>query len=387
MSEEKKLGRILLVDDEETILRAWSRALQKEGCQVTTAASGREALEVIKERPFDVIFSDMKMPGVSGLEFLGNLRRLGFDGCVNIVTGMPNITDVVECMRQGACDYVQKPCDLSELLAKAARCLGHAAERRQRKKLENEVMKYEEIDRLKFEFVSNVSHELRTPLFSMKGAFDLLRGEMGEGLSSDPVRSRLVDIVRSNIERLSRVVGNVLDFSRLERGVLAPHFESVDLAVLANESMGAMTPLFAEKNIKLEPLQLSGSAEVSADPNHLRQVFINLLGNAVKFTKPGGSVGIKITGKEEAVEIVIRDNGIGITPQNQQKIFERFYQVDASLTREAGGTGIGLSLVKAVIENHKGKIWVESAPGQGSRFCFVLPRNPACVIGKEAKGS
>ncbi|MBI4063185.1 MAG: response regulator [Elusimicrobia bacterium] len=368
-----KAAKILLVDDDEVVGRVWSRALQKEGFQVSVAADGAAGLDKAKSEPFDVIFTDLRMPGIDGQEFLRHLKDSGHQGCVNVISGQADIALVVACVKLGACDYLQKPCDLAELLALTRRCLGHAATRRENKRLQSEVARYEELDRLKSQFVSTVSHELRTPLFSMIGAFDLL---------AEAVRARtqgteqgLLSVIQNNMNRLAGLIGNLLDFSRLEQGALRPSFQEVDIGLLVQETVHALAPLFARRNLE-PPVLPNGLASktIEADPDQIRQVLTNLISNAIKFTPPRGGISIDLAGSKETIELVVSDTGIGIAPENHKKIFDRFYQVDGSLTREAGGAGIGLSIVEEIVRLHGGKIWVESVLGRGSQFHVVLPK-------------
>ena len=166
--------KILLVDDEIILLDVWSRALRREGHEVSAVENGQLALEALAREAFAVVFTDIHMPGMGGKELLELIKKSAQDVCVNVITGAASIADAIECMRLGACDYLQKPCELDELMVLARRCLRHHEERRERKSLYAAVTRYEELDRLRSEFVSNVSHELRTPLFSIQGAFDLL---------------------------------------------------------------------------------------------------------------------------------------------------------------------------------------------------------------------
>ncbi|MBI4368912.1 MAG: response regulator [Elusimicrobia bacterium] len=373
MSSKGSASRILIVDDEESLIYVWQRFFGKEGMLVDFAGDGKQALDLIKRGDYAVIFSDLNLPSLRGEELARLARERDPLVCVNVITGAPSIEGAVACMKMGACDYMGKPFDPLNLVVKARRCLQHYAQKKEMAAMKEELARYEEINRLKSEFVSNVSHELRTPLFSTRGAFDLLRVDLASGL--DQTRRKLLGVIENNLDRLGQVIGNVLDFAKLERGTLKPEFKSVSLHDLAQEVMESLSPLFTQRGVVAAPLKREASGRrIEADSGQIRQVLTNLVGNAVKFTPSGGRVGIEIRDHEAMLEMIIWDTGIGVAPQEHSKIFDRFYQVDGSLAREAGGSGIGLAIVKGIVDLHGGAVWIESKLGEGSRFHVSLPK-------------
>jgi nitrogen-specific signal transduction histidine kinase len=366
--------RVLLVDDESSMLRICERALAGEGFEVVPANTGEDAIRELKKREFGVIFTDLNMPGIGGKDLLKYVRQNHSSICVNIFTGAGTIEGAVECMRLGACGYITKPFDLGEFTAMAFRCMGHYDHRLETARLKKNITAYEELDKLKSEFVSNVSHELRTPIFSMSGALELLLQSLPE--ITDGTSKKLCEVIQHNLTRLTSIVSNILNFSRIEKGTLIPSFREVDLAALAQKAAGDLHPLFAQRNISIEPAQalLPSGAVIEADPEQIEQVLINLLANAIKFTPRGGRIGIALSEQGDAIILCVWDTGCGIDPQYHTRIFDRFYQVDGSITRETGGTGIGLAIVKSIVQMHGGRIWVESSPGQGTRMNVYLPR-------------
>ncbi len=365
--------RILVVDDDEAILNISTRALSSEGFEVIQAKTGEEALLHLEQSEFGAIFTDLTMPGMDGREVLKHVKQHHSSVCVNIVTGAGSVEGAVECMRLGACDFISKPFDVGELVAMAFRCVGHRAHYMEVERLKKSITAYEELDKLKSEFVSNVSHELRTPLFSMGGALELLLQNVPE--LSLGTSKKLCDVIGHNLSRLNAIVANVLNFSRMEKGTILPAFSSVDLRALAQKAMDDLQPLFSRGGITAAPIAAPGSSLVEADPEQLEQVLINLLGNAVKFTPRGGTIGVELSESGDGMLLCVRDTGRGIAPEYHLKIFDRFYQVDGSLTRETGGSGIGLAIVKAIVEMHGGRVWVESVPGKGSEMKVYLPRS------------
>jgi PAS domain S-box-containing protein len=225
-----------------------------------------------------------------------------------------------------------------------------------------------ELDRLKDELVSTVSHELRTPLSSMRGFVELLLAR--EFPPSE--QRRFLEIVDSEIKRLGRLIDNFLDLQRLESGILDYDLERLDLGDLIREA----TEMFAhasERHEYLLEVPEDDSFNVAGDADRLRQVLRNLLSNATKYSPDGGRVTVSATMDGDRVRVGIRDQGIGMDADTQRKLFTRFYRADSTTTRRIGGTGLGLALVKQIVEAHGGEVGVESEPGKGSEFFFRLP--------------
>ena len=227
-----------------------------------------------------------------------------------------------------------------------------------------------ELDRLKSEFVSMVSHELKTPLTSIKISADVLKSLSG---SEKDIRTRdeMLAIIDRNIGRQKRLVSDLLDISRIETGNLKLSLEPVDLYDIIRESVESMRKIAEEVGIPIH-LDLQGeSPRITGDPDRLVQVFVNLIGNALKFTKEG-EIRIWARMVNGHPEIRVSDTGIGIPPEELDMIFDKFHQVDSGLTREVGGTGLGLAICKGIIEGHGGSIMAESEVGKGSMFVIVL---------------
>ena len=227
------------------------------------------------------------------------------------------------------------------------------------------------------DFVANVSHELKTPLTSIQGfAQAILDGTAGDGQA---IR-RATSVILGEAERLSRVVGRLLDLTRLESGEVSMTWNSVDLATLVRASADHFA-LLAEKRQVCLALDLPGSVGIIGDGDRLTEVLTNLVDNALTHTDPGGRVGLAVAdADDDSVTISVTDTGRGIPAEDLPRIFERFYQVDKSRSRQttAGqpGVGLGLAIVSEIIRAHSGRVNVESVLGVGSRFTVTLPRHP-----------
>jgi signal transduction histidine kinase len=254
-------------------------------------------------------------------------------------------------------------------------------------RLQRAVARLEELDRLKSNFLATMSHELRTPLTSVIGYAEM----MSEGLAG-PVTGEQRDYLTTILAKADQLLGlitSVLEVSSLESGQLqVPALDRASLAlaeVVASE-VATFAPQADRRGIAIN-LETRGESYVVGDRRKIRQVVSSLLSNAVKFTSDGGRVAVVVQpgplspnesspGTHRAIQLVVRDSGIGISREQVGKIFEPFFQVDSSSTRAFGGTGLGLTLAKAYVEAHGGRIWVDTAPGQGSTFVATFPVDP-----------
>jgi PAS domain S-box-containing protein len=232
-----------------------------------------------------------------------------------------------------------------------------------------DITRERELDEMKSQLLSTVSHELRTPLASIKGfATTLLREDVQWDEES---RREFLSIIDEESDRLSELISNLLDMSRIEAGTLRVEPEPTDLRPIIAETV-------AEFQVMTHDHQLRASMPPSlplvlADPRRARQVVRNLVDNAVKYSPEGGPITVAARVAEGSLEICVSDRGLGIEPDDLDRIFDRFYQVDSASTRKVGGSGLGLSICKAIVEAHKGRIWAESEPGIGSSFYVALP--------------
>ena len=231
----------------------------------------------------------------------------------------------------------------------------------------------QELDHLKSAFVSIVSHELRTPMTSIKGLVE----NMIDGLTGDlnERQSFYLSRVKHNIERLTRMINDLLDLSRIEAGKMELHLESINVGSLAREVVELLQPMAQERSLTLIVKITDPVPFIQADRDKVIQVLTNLITNAIKFTEPSGTVTIKVREKESGfVEIHIQDSGCGIPLEEQQTIFERFYRGQTANVKNRGA-GLGLAITKSLVELHSGNIWVTSRPGKGSQFFLPYPHN------------
>jgi two-component system phosphate regulon sensor histidine kinase PhoR len=234
----------------------------------------------------------------------------------------------------------------------------------------HDVTELRRLERVRQDFVANVSHEFKTPLTAIQGFAETLLA----GALDDPSNNRrFLEIIRNHAIRLARLTNDLLKLARIEAGKLEVEFSTVGLMELI-EACAETTLLKADrKEITLEIEVPPKLPAVRGDAGLMRDVLQNLLDNAIQYTPHGGHIRVTADAGDRDAVVTVADTGIGIPLADQERIFERFYRVDAARSREAGGTGLGLSIAKHIVEAHGGRLWVESTVGQGSRFSFSIP--------------
>ncbi len=229
------------------------------------------------------------------------------------------------------------------------------------------------LETVRRDFVANVSHELRTPVAVIRANAETLLA----GAKDDPVMApKLIDGLHRNAERLARILADLLDLSRLDAGQYRLDLTTVPLKALTEQSLSAVEPQAAARGITVE-VEIPDGLTVRADPKALDQIFVNLIDNAVKYTRAQGHVWVAARAESDAVRIEIRDDGPGIAEKHRGRLFERFYRADPSRSRDAGGTGLGLSIVKHLVESMDGEVGVQPNSPRGSIFWVKLPRSAA----------
>ena len=233
-----------------------------------------------------------------------------------------------------------------------------------------DISEIEKLSELKSDFVSQVSHELRTPLTSVKGATKLiLRGSTG---TINEKQTKLLKIMSEDTDRLINLINDLLDISKLESGKIKMKKEDFDLSDVLHQCVETVQSLAKDKNHKVSE-KFNSSLKVNADKDRIKQVVINLLSNAIKFTPSEGQIEIFARQVNGLSEVCVKDSGMGVPKEFLTKLFEKFQRADNSMTAEVQGTGLGLAICKKIVEDHGGKIWVESEIDKGSSFFFTLP--------------
>ncbi len=233
----------------------------------------------------------------------------------------------------------------------------------------HDITELRRLERVRRDFVANVSHEFKTPLTAIQGFAETL---LGGALDDEANRKRFMEIIRVHAQRLARLTDDLLKLSRIEAGRLELESRPVSVAALVNGCVETARLKAESKGLRITVELPEGLPPVRGDAAQLAEVLQNLLDNALQYTPPGGQINVTASLNGNEVTFTVADTGIGIPESDLERIFERFYRVDAARSREAGGTGLGLSIARHIVDAHGGRIWVESAVGRGSRFHFSI---------------
>jgi signal transduction histidine kinase len=382
-------GRLLVVDDEESLRITTAAILEKEGYNVDTASSGDEAIALLEGKDYDLVLTDLHMEGGDGLSVLNQIRRNSPLTISVVLTGFASVESAIAALQEGAYDYLVKPCDIDSMKHTIRRGVEHRrlmlAEQKARADLEQLNLDLErriiertaELTRLNAEladanrakdvFLATLSHELRTPLTPVVGWIKLLRS----GNLDEKSVAQALDAIERNAWLQSKLIDDLLDTSRIATGKL--HFEPkpTDLNTVVKAAIDTVRASAAARSIEMSITLSPAMLVVMGEPVRLQQIAWNLLSNAIKFTEPGGKVTVMTQNEGSQARLVVTDTGIGIDPDFLPHVFDRFRQADGSTSRRHGGLGLGLAIADALAKMHGGKIEALSG-GAGQGSCFTL---------------
>jgi signal transduction histidine kinase len=385
---------ILLVEDDPDLCKLLERALGRAGYRVEAALDGAAGWTHVAVGGIDLVLLDLGLPQVDGLELCRRARAHEGDLYVPIIVLTGRGAQQHAAFAAGADDYLLKPFGVADLLDRVRVWLGtrqrlqatHEQLAREQARLEASNRALVQATQAKSAFLAAMSHEFRTPLNSIIGFTELLLDDPGDGLDGGR-RQRFLRNIEQSGRHLLNLVNDLLDLSKIEAGHVELSPEVFDVATALRTVVASIRPLAEKKSLTLGLNIGPGVTTVYADPGRFQQVLYNLLANAVKFTPEGGRVELTERLAGGAVEVVVADTGIGIAPEDQQRIFEAFEQVNRPGALRHEGTGLGLALARQLVELHGGALWVESAVGQGSRFGFTVPVEAPTAQRHEPTGS
>lgn len=362
MNNDKK--RILVIDDEEVICDACAQILSQEGHQVDTASGGMVGLEKFVRFAPDLIFVDLKMPGISGIEVLERIREYDKNVVVVVITGYATIEFAVESMQKGAFDFLPKPFSQEELLIITSRAL-----QKKKENLEREYL-IQEKERMRQNFIALVSHELRTPMVAVMQYVELLLSGVPGSVTSR--QSEIYERMKIRLNDLLQLIDRWLRLSRIEELKIKEGFSDVTLATLIDEVIEMVQSQAQEKQVKISSVGIPSMLTINGDREMIKEVFTNLITNGIKYNRIGGSITIKRREDDEHHIFDFTDTGIGIAPTEVENIGREFYRIHKE--GAAAGSGLGLAIVKKILDIHGGRLEVRSQEDQGSTFSVVLPK-------------
>lgn len=369
---------ILVIDDELGIREACRRALEREGYIVETAATGRDGLRKIEEGEFDLVLVDVVMPDIQGIDLLRPIHEKDPHTICIIITGYATVELAVQAIKAGAYDFLSKPFSSDVLLMAVRQGLERrrlSLEAKRVQALEREAAELtrakeelERLDRYKTTFTLTVAHELRAPLTALQS---FLLASL-KGYIPPDQQQRVLQQAVGRSQELLDLVDDLLKLAAVKSEQEMKRWEVLSLADPLEKVFPLLKTQADEKGLTLT-LEVRQHPLVRADREQMGQLWTNLISNAIKYTPPGGRVRVILEEEEKWAVGMVEDTGIGIAPEDKTRIFEEFYRTRQAKEMEPRGTGLGLPLVKRIVEGHGGSIEVQSALGQGSRFVFRLP--------------
>ncbi len=360
---------VLVVDDIAQNIQVVGSILTEAGYEVMPARSGAEALERVRIQKPHLILLDLMMPDMDGLEVA---RRLKSDPATDdipiiFLTASNELDHLVRAFATGAVDYVTKPFNAAELLS---RVRTHMDLKMARDALKFQAQRLQELNEEKNGLLSIAAHDLRNPLTNVLGLVDLIREEIGD--SQTETRENL-DLIRGTATHMLRLVKDLLDVNAIELGGRELHPETLSLCDIAASVVDQTRRRAASKGQKIH-LELATSAcSVSMDPEAALQVVDNLVSNAVKYSPPGKTIWLRVKSSGQKVSLEVEDEGPGLTEQDLTRVFSKFARLSSKPTGGESSTGLGLSIVKSLVEASGGRVWVESPPAKGAKFILELP--------------
>lgn len=369
--------KILVVDDEPGIRMGTNRILQNFKVdypfmdehiefKVLEASTGEEGIEMIESEMPDIILLDNKLPGIQGIEVLEYVKKKLYDIVVVMITSYASLELAVKATRDGAYDFIPKPFTPQELRSSIENITKQLFLKRMTQKMNKEGKQ------IRFQFLSVLSHELKAPINAIEGYLHIMHEkQLGDNIND------YEEMVGRSLERITgmrSLIMDLLDLTKIESGSPTQNLEPVDLTRAALVSMDTMRPYAIQKDVDIY-LNAKEAVIMEADPNEIEIIFNNLISNAVKYNKNGGRVDIFIKAEKEKIVVSVSDTGIGMADEEKVRLFKDFVRIKNQKTKHIAGSGLGLSIVKKIVEMYKGEIEVQSIPDKGTTFSVIFPIN------------
>jgi signal transduction histidine kinase len=367
--------KILVVDDEPGIRSGVHRILgnfhvtypfmdEDYTFNILEAATGEEGIEIIDREMPDILLLDNKLPGIQGVEVLEYVRKKNYDIVVAMITSYASIDVAVRAHNDGAIDFIPKPFTPQELKASIEQITKQQYLRRITHKLKVEGRK------VRFQFLSVLSHEMKAPLNAIEGYLKMMQ-ERQLGNSLDEYTSAIERSLQ-RIDSMRHLIMDLLDFTKVSFERHVEKMQNVNLKELVSMAVVTVSPYAIHKDIQFVT-EVKGCETIWADPNDFEIIMNNLVSNGVKYNKPGGTVTVTVDCNDNEFTLSVADTGIGMNNDEREILFEEFSRIKNDKTRNISGSGLGLSIVKKVVELYHGVINVESAPDKGSVFTVIIP--------------
>jgi len=357
-------SKILLIDDEEVVRDSCEMILAGGPYEVASASDGTAGLRLVEEFHPDLVFVDLKMPGISGFDVLEKASAMDPTIVMVVITGFATIGSAVEAMKKGAYDFLPKPFTPEEFRLITRRSL-------EKRKLTLETIALRrEKEMLREHFAHIVSHELKAPLGAVQQNIFALEFELSNSINE--AQKEKLGRVKTRIEDMLKLINSWLRVFTVDISKLKESFAPIAVTLPLSKALENMEPLAARKNIEIVPTIGEPLSSIQGDVVSLSEAFVNILGNAVKYSPDGSKVHLKVEENGAEISVSVRDAGIGISAEDLPRIFEGFYRGREGQAA-AAGHGIGLAVTHQIVEAHNGSIAIESELGKGTTFVISLP--------------
>ncbi len=367
--------KILVVDDEEGIRSGIRRILKNYtvgypfmdedfSFEVFEAATGEEALDIITGSEVDIILLDNKLPGIQGIDVLNHINEKGYDTAVMMITSYASLELAVKATTSGAHSFMPKPFTPEELRASVENITKHLFLRRMTRKMKQEGRE------IRFQFLSVLSHELKSPLNAIEGYLKIMQDEQVGDKIAD--YKNMIDRSLERIKGMRTLIMDLLDMTKIESGKKTKELKKIDLSQAIRISADTFEPIAIQKNVKIH-LDLPDNIIYFCDPDEMEIIFNNLISNAIKYNVEGGEVFVTAKPEENGFKVMVEDTGIGISEEDKEKLFKEFVRIKNNRTKDITGSGLGLSIVKQLVDSYEGEVKVNSKLDEGSCFLVTLP--------------
>jgi len=374
--------KVLVIDDEPGIRSGVSRILnnfhvtypfmdEDYTFEVTEAATGEDGIEILERNMPDILLLDNKLPGIQGVDVLEYIRKRNYDIVVAMITSYASLDVAVRATRDGAIDFIPKPFTPQELKSSIENITKQQYLKRITHRMKQEGKK------IRYQFLSVLSHELKAPLNALEGYMRMMQGKQAGEMIDDyatPIERSL-----QRIQGMRNLIMDLLDFTKIRLERKEEKIQEVNMAEVASAAMVTVQPYAIQMDVSIH-IEVKSDVVIMADPDDMEIVFNNLISNAVKYNKVGGKADITIDSSDGDAIVIITDTGIGISKSDTENLFTEFVRIKNEKTRNISGSGLGLSIVKKVIELYHGTIDVESTPDVGTVFTIRLPKKYPEII-------
>lgn len=374
-------GRILVIDDEPGIREGCRRVLGTQQYQVDGAENGKEAMSMVRQTGYDVVLLDVMMPDVSGIDLIAPIHERDPETVCIVITGYATVELAVRAIKEGAYDFINKPFTADDLTLavkqgmerrrlslEAKRC---ALVEEQAATLTEEKRRLEEVDRAKMAFVRMVTHELRAPVAAIQSYLRLILDGYVEPERVNEILGRAEIRAREELQ----LIADLLELTRLQNVPAPDKVTLVDVQAVLRGVIEQFEGQVSEKHLDMQVTVDCSLPPVRMAPDLLKSVWLNLISNAIKYTPAGGRISVDLQCTDDHILGKVIDTGIGISEEDQKQLFIEFFRTENAKMMPVPGTGLGLVIVKEILDNAGGTIGVQSEEGKGSTFTFTLPVN------------